>query len=489
MVYEVPHFINGEKIKSKGERLDIYNPATGEVQGYIHIADEKTLNHAIDAAKSAFTSWSKTTPLQRAKILFKFKTLLEANMDLLANIVTSEHGKTLAESQGSIQRGIDVVDFACGIPHHLKGSFAENVAGGMDSYSLHQPLGLCVGITPFNFPAMIPLWMFPMAMACGNTFILKPSEKDPSCAIKLVELAKEAGVPNGVVNVIQGDKTTVDALITHRDVKAVSFVGSTPVAEHVYQTAASHHIRVQAFGGAKNHCIVMPDADLDEASDAIIASAYGSAGERCMAISVIVTVSDEVADKLIKKMSPKIKKLMIGSGVKPKIDMGPLVTKAHLNRVKSYVELGQKEGATLVIDGSQYHPSGEQGGFFMGACLFDHVTPSMRIYREEIFGPVLSIVRVNDFESALELINHHEYGNGTAIFTRDGGTARQFAERVEVGMVGINVPVPVPVAYQSFGGWKRSIFADIGMYGMEAIRFYTKLKTVTKRWPKKEYAG
>lgn len=488
MIYEVPHFINGVKVASKGKKLDIYNPASGAVQGYIHVANEEIITAAVEAAKSAYFSWIKTTPLQRAKILFKYKALIEKNMDALAQLVTNEHGKTLAESRGSIQRGLDVVEFACGIPHHLKGSYAENVAGGMDSYSLHQPLGICVGITPFNFPAMIPLWMFPMAIACGNTFILKPSEKDPSCAIKLVELAKEAGVPDGVVNVIQGDKEVVDALITHQEVKAVSFVGSTPVAEYVYQTAATHNKRVQAFGGAKNHCIVMPDADLDEAADAIVNSAYGSAGERCMAISVVVTVGgDALADKLIKKMHAKIEKLSIGSGSKPNIDIGPLVTEAHLKRVKSYVELGKQEGAKLVIDGSQYQPADAKDGFFMGACLFDHVTPKMRIYREEIFGPVLCIVRANDFESAMTLINDHEYGNGTAIFTRDGATARQFAENVQVGMVGINVPVPVPVAYQSFGGWKRSIFADIGMYGMEAIRFYTKLKTITKRWPEREY--
>lgn len=487
MNYEVPHFINGQKVSSKGKKLDIYNPATGNTQGYINVADDEIITQAMTAAKTAFSSWSKTTPIQRAKILFNYKTLLEKNITELAQIITNEHGKTLPESKGSIQRGIDVLDFACGIPHHLKGSFAENVSRGMDSYSLHQPLGICVGITPFNFPAMIALWMFPMAIGCGNTFILKPSEKDPSCSIKLMELAKEAGVPDGVVNVLQGDKTVVDALISHPLVKAVSFVGSTPVAEHVYQSAASHNKRVQAFGGAKNHCIVMPDADLDEAADAIVTSAYGSAGERCMAISVVVTIGDAVTEKLIKKMQDKIKRLNVGEGSKPDIDFGPLITQEHRNRVKSYIDSGVKEGAKLIIDGSQYQPKDNQNGFFIGACLFDHVTPNMRIYREEIFGPVLSIVRVKDFETALQLINDHEYGNGTAIFTRDGATARQFAENVEVGMVGINVPVPVPVAYQSFGGWKRSIFADIGMYGMEAIRFYTKLKTITKRWPKKEY--
>ena len=482
MAYEVPHFINGQTIKTQGRKLDIYNPAVGEVAGHIRVADQQTVNQAVEAAKSAFQSWSLTTPPQRAKILFRFKELLDKNSGNLAKLVTEEHGKTLTEALGSVQRGINVVDYACGITHHLQSNFASDVASGMDVYSLHQSLGVCAGITPFNFPAMIPLWMFPMAIACGNTFVLKPSEKDPSCSIRLVELAKEAGVPDGVVNVVQGDKETVEALLTHPDISAISFVGSSPIAEHVYKTATLNNKRVQAFGGAKNHGVVMPDADLDQAVDALVEAAYGSAGERCMAISVIVAVGDHVADALVKKMQPKIAQLKFGPGTATDSDIGPLVTQQHWERVKFYIDIGKQEGATLLIDGSNYRPEGHAQGFFMGASLFDHVKPSMRIYREEIFGPVLAIVRVPDLEAALTLINEHAYGNGTAIFTRDGYTARTFANNVQVGMVGINVPVPVPVAYHSFGGWKRSIFSDIGMYGPEAIRFYTKLKTVTQRW-------
>lgn len=482
MVYEVPNFIDGKTAATKGRKLDIYNPATGEITGLTNVSDKDIINKTVAIAKTAFNTWSETTPPQRAKILFRFKALLDANIEELAKLISQEHGKTLSEAVGSVQRGIDVVDFACGITNHLKGDFAEKVAVGVDCYSLRQPLGVCVGITPFNFPGMIPLWMFPMAIACGNTFILKPSEKDPSCSIKLVELAMEAGVPKGVVNVLQGDRETVDALLHHPDVKAVSFVGSTVVAEQVYKTATMQNKRVQAFGGAKNHCIVMPDADLEQAAEALVASAYGSAGERCMAVSVIVSISDKPADTLVKKMKPMIENLKIGSGFAKNIDMGPLVTKQHWEKVKSYVELGKQEGAKLVIDGSDYKPKDLNSGFFMGGCLFDDVKPAMRIYREEIFGPVLCIVRVPDLETGLKLVNEHEYGNGASIYTSDGYTARTFAEKAEAGMIGINIPIPVPVAYQSFGGWKRSIFSDIGMYGNEAIRFYTKLKTVTVRW-------
>lgn len=489
MIYEVPHYINGQPVQKQGGKLDLHNPAAGELTGHIHIADKKVVDEAVAAAKSAYIGWSATTPPQRAKILFKFKALLDQNINELAKLVTQEHGKTLVEAIGSIQRGIDVVDFACGITYHLKGSYADEVASGVDCYSLHQPLGVCVGITPFNFPAMIPLWMFPMAIACGNTFVLKPSEKDPSCPMRLVELAKEAGVPDGVVNIVQGNKETVDALLTHPDVKAVSFVGSTPIAEYVFKTATANNKRVQAFGGAKNHCIVMPDADLERAVDSIVLAAYGSAGERCMAISVVVAVGDQVADRLIEKMKVSIKKLKIGSGFTENIDIGPLVTKEHWERVQAYIEIGKQEGAKLILDGSEYKPKGLEQGYFMGPCLFDQVKASMRIYKEEIFGPVLSIVRVNDFETALQLINDHEFGNGTAIYTSDGYTAQNFVKNVSVGMVGVNVPIPVPVAYQSFGGWKRSIFADIGMYGTESVRFYTKLKTVTERWFPKNNKG
>lgn len=484
--YDVPHFINGQPILSTTRKLDIYNPAIGTVAGHVAIANATIVDQAVQAAKNAFTTWSQTTPPQRAKILFRFKQLLDLHRDELVQLVTQEHGKTIAEAHGSLQRGIDVVDFVCGISSHLKTAYAADVGTGVDSYSLHQPLGVCVGITPFNFPAMIPLWMFPMAIACGNTFVLKPSERDPSCGLRLVQLAKEAGVPDGVINLVNGDKETVDALITHSEVKAVSFVGSTPVAEYVHQTAIAHHKRAQAFGGAKNHCIVMPDANLDQAAEALVTAAYDCAGERCMAISVVLAVGDEVADKLVAKMKPLITNLEIGPGTEPNVKMGPLVTKQHMEKVKSYIDIGKKEGATLLIDGSHYQPKDQSNGFFMGGCLFDHVKPDMQIYRDEIFGPVLSVVRVPDLTTAIDLINQHQFGNGTAIFTSDGYTARQFADKVQVGMVGVNVPVPVPVAYHSFGGWKRSIFADIGMYGSEGIRFYTKLKTVTQRWFPKE---
>lgn len=484
MTYQVAHFINGQLISASGTPSDIYNPATGQVIGHVALADATTIEKAVYAAKAAFPSWSAMTPLRRARILFKFKTLLEMHIDELAQLVTQEHGKTLSDARGSVQRGIDVVEFVCGIPHLLKGSYSEEVATDMDSYSVRQPLGICVGITPFNFPAMIPLWMFPMAIACGNTFILKPSEKDPSCAIRLAQLATEAGVPEGVLNVVQGDKTAVNMLLHHPEIKAVSFVGSTPVAEHVYKTAIQGGKRVQAFGGAKNHGVVMPDADLDQVADAIVGAAYGSAGERCMAISVVVAVGDVVADELIKKIKPRIQQLKIGIGTDSNSEMGPLISQAHWERVKSYIDLGVKEGAELLINGSDYKPHGQESGFFMGGSLFDNVKPTMRIYKEEIFGPVLSIVRVPDLKSALQLINEHEFGNGTAIFTRDGNAARTFANQVQVGMVGINIPIPVPVAYHSFGGWKRSMFGDIHMHGMEGMQFYTKLKTITQRWLK-----
>lgn len=482
MPYEVAHLINGKKVSTSSRKLPIYNPATGEAAGSTMVADAATVNNAIAAAKAAFPQWSAKPANARGKMLFRFKALLDENINQLAALVTAEHGKTLAEAVGSVQRGIDVVEYACGISAHLKGSFSEEAATNVDCYSMHQPLGVCVGITPFNFPAMIPLWMFPMAIACGNTFVIKPSEKDPSCAVRLVELAHEAGIPEGVINVVQGDKETVDALITHQDVQAISFVGSSQVAESIYHTGTAHNKRVQAFGGAKNHCLVMPDADMDVAAKAIVESAYGAAGERCMAISAIVAVGDDAADQLIEKMKPRITAIQIGPGHHDKVDMGPLITKEHWQRVKSYVELGKQEEAILLIDGSDVKPASSPNGFFMGCCLFDHVKPYMKIYQDEIFGPVLCVLRVNSFDEGLKLINEHPYGNGTSIYTRDGYTARTFAEKVQAGMVGINVPIPVPVPYHSFGGWKRSIFSDIGMYGQEAVRFYTKLKTVTARW-------
>ncbi len=484
MTYQINHFINGQSYSDLNRTQNIYNPATGKIIGTVAMAEEQTVNKAVTSAKNAFPKWSAMPSTRRVRILFELRSLIEKNMNELASLISQEHGKTINDALGSIQRGIDALEFVCGIPFLVKGSYAENVATDVDSYTIRQPLGVCVGITPFNFPAMIPLWMFPMALACGNTFILKPSEKDPSCSIRLVELAKEAGLPDGVLNVIQGDKEAVDVLLRHPDVKAISFVGSTPIAEYIYQTGVSHGKRVQAFGGAKNHCIIMPDADLDQAVDALIGAAYGSAGERCMAISVAVAVGDDVADALIKKLKPKVENLKIGSGTLPETEMGPLITQQHLERVKSYVDLGIKEGAELIVDGRHFKCSENKEGFYLGGCLFDKVTSDMKIYQDEIFGPVLVMVRVPNFEAALALINEHEYGNGTSIFTHDGYTARTFASKVQVGMIGINVPIPVPVAYQTFGGWKRSLFGDIHMHSTDGMQFFTRIKTITQRWPK-----
>lgn len=479
---EIPHIINGKRVAGSGRKLPVYNPALGEISGESCVADKKLVDETVAAAKKAFVTWSQTTPAARAKILARYKLLLDSEIKKLAEIVTAEHGKTYIEAIGSIQRGIDVLDYVGGLPGHLHGMYTPNVANGIDVYNMRQPLGVCAGITPFNFPAMIALWMFPMAIACGNTFILKPSEKNPSCAVRLVELAHEAGIPEGVINLLNGDKETVDAILEHPDIQAVSFVGSSPVAEHVYKTGIANNKRAQAFGGAKNHSIIMPDADIKQAAEAITLAAYGSCGERCMAISVAVTVGDEVADKLIPLIKERLTRFKVGPGMEENVELGPLISQQHLDKVLSYVEEGKNEGATVVVDESRYKPEHAKNGYFMGACLFDHVTQSMKIYKEEIFGPVLCVMRVPDYETALDIINSHPYGNGTAIFTRDGYIARNFAERVQAGMVGINVPVPVPVPYHSFGGWKNSIFADTQMYGEEAIRFYTKLKTVTERW-------
>jgi malonate-semialdehyde dehydrogenase (acetylating)/methylmalonate-semialdehyde dehydrogenase len=481
-MYEVKHFINGKHINSSTSTLELFNPATGAIIGHVQLADKAIVDQAVSAAIAAFPQWSAITALKRSRIISRFKDLLEKHIDELAKLITQEHGKTLADAKGSIQRGIDVVEFACGIPHYLKGSYSENVSTHMDMYSIRQPLGVCVGITPFNFPAMIPLWMFPLAIACGNTFILKPSEKDPSVVVRIAELATEAGVPPGVINVVQGDKIAVDLLISHPGIQAVSSVGSTQVAEHIYKTSAMYGKRVQAFGGAKNHCVVMPDADLGAAVNAIMGAAFGSAGERCMAISVVVAVGDQLADILIEKLIPRIHSLKIGNGNAADTEMGPLITKMHLEKVKSYVEIGLQEGAKLIVDGRTYQSKEHPHGFYMGACLFDEVKLNMRIYQEEIFGPVLLIVRAPDFDTALKIVSDHAYGNGTAIFTRDGHIARTYANRVQVGMVGINVPIPVPAAYHSFGGWKRSMFGDMTMHGTESISFYTKLKTVTQHW-------
>lgn len=482
-LYTVNHLINGKLAAGQsGRTQDIFNPATGQVVGKVDLANISEIDRAVESAKKAFPAWSATTPARRATILFKYLSLLNQHKDELAELITREHGKTTEDARGSLQRGFEVVEFACGAPTLLKGNYTESVGSNIDSYSIRQPLGVCVGITPFNFPAMIGLWMFPLAVVCGNTFVLKPSERDPSCGLRLVELLYEAGLPEGVVNVIQGDKEAVDRLITHPDVKAVSFVGSTAVADHVYKTAAAHGKRIQCGGGAKNHAVIMPDADINQAADAILGAAYGSAGERCMAISVVVTVGDAPADALIARIKPQVEALKIGTGCSKQTEMGPLITEAHRDRVKSYIDLGVEEGAELVVDGRNYKDSQNPNGFYLGGSLFDKVQPNMRIYREEIFGPVLCVMRAPDFETALKWVSEHEYGNGTAIFTRDGYAAHEYATRVQVGLVGINVPIPVPVAYHSFGGWKHSYFGDTGMHGMEGVHFYTKLKTITQRW-------
>jgi len=478
------HFVNGQATPGESNRFgEVYNPASGEVAARAPYASAHEVRRAVEAALAAFPEWAATPPAQRARVMFRFRDLIEAHKDELAAIVSSEHGKTLADARGSVSRGAEVVEFACGIPHLLKGEVNENVSRNVDSHSLRQPLGVCAGITPFNFPAMVPMWMFPVAIACGNTFVLKPSERDPSCGLRLAELASEAGLPPGVLNVVIGDKEAVDALLTDPDVEAVSFVGSTPVAEHVYRTGAAHGKRVQALGGAKNHLVVMPDADLEQTTDALIGSGYGSAGERCMAVSVAVTVGDEVGDALVARLAERVRNLKVGPPTDPEVEMGPLVTAAHRERVKGYVDLGVEEGAELVVDGRGHRVAGYENGFFFGGCLFDRVEPHMRIYKEEIFGPVLSVVRAKDYEEALTLVNEHEYGNGAAIFTRNGGIARDFASRARIGMIGVNVPIPVPSAYHSFGGWKRSLFGDHYMHGPEGVRFYTHLKTMTSRWP------
>ena len=479
----IKHFVGGKLISGNSERKGkIFNPATGEQESEVILASKADLDGAVEIAQKAFQTWSLNPPLQRARIMFKFKELIEKNFDELAKLIVSEHGKVYEDAKGSLIRGLEVVEFACGIPHLLKGEFSENVGTNVDSYSMRQPLGVAAGITPFNFPAMVPMWMFPLAIACGNSFILKPSEKDPSCPMKLAELLHEAGLPEGVFNVVNGDKEVVDAILTNQNIKAVSFVGSTPIAKYIYENAAKNEKRVQALGGAKNHLVVMPDCDLDGAVNGLMGAAYGSAGERCMAQSVAVAVGD-IGDELVSRLSKKAEALKIGPGMDKSSEMGPLVTKEHLEKVKGYVDLGVKEGAKLVLDGRNLKLQGYENGFYIGGCLFDHVTTDMRIYKEEIFGPVLSVVRVKTFEEATKMINEHEYGNGVSIYTRDGDAGRTFASKIQVGMVGINVPIPVPMAFHSFGGWKRSLFGDSGTHGMEGVKFYTKLKTITSRWP------
>ena len=479
----IQHFVNGKAYKGDStKKSKVFNPATGDQTSEVILGTKEDLNKTVEIAKKAFESWCLKPPLQRARVMFKFKELIEKNSDEIVKLIVSEHGKVYDDALGSLTRGLEVVEFACGIPQILKGEFTENVGSEVDSWSVRQPLGVCAGITPFNFPAMVPMWMFPMAIACGNSFILKPSEKDPSCSIKLAELLIEAGLPNGVFNVVNGDKEVVDAILDNKDIQAVSFVGSTPIAKYIYENAAKNEKRVQALGGAKNHCVVMPDCDLDQAVNGLMGAAYGSAGERCMAQSVAVAVGD-IGDKLVDSLSKKVEALKVGPGFDKNSEMGPLITEEHLDKVKGYVEIGVKEGADLIVDGRNLKLQGYENGFFMGGCLFDNVTKDMRIYKEEIFGPVLSVVRANDFQEATNLVNNHEYGNGVSIFTRDGDAARNFSSKIKVGMVGINIPIPVPMAFHSFGGWKRSLFGDQHMHGPEGVRFYTKLKTITSRWP------
>lgn len=475
----IPHYIGGRPLTPDSGRLGpVYNPATGEIASQVALASAAETEAAIAAAAAAFPGWAATPPLQRARVMFRFKALLDAHEAELAQIITREHGKVFSDARGEVTRGMEVVEFACGIPHLLKGEFSDSVGANIDSWSLRQPLGVCVGITPFNFPVMVPLWMFPIALACGNTFVLKPSEKDPGCSLRLAELLTEAGLPAGVFNVINGDRVAVDTLLNSPRTVAISFVGSTPVAQHVYETATKHGKRVQALGGAKNHAVVMPDADPKLTAKALIGAAYGSAGERCMAISVAVCVGS-AADKIIEELQRQLATLRIGPGTND-VDMGPLITAEHRSKVANYLDIGLSEKAKLVVDGRT--ATLPQNGFFLGASLFDHVSPTMRIYREEIFGPVLCVVRTDTYEQALDLVNAHEFGNGTSIFTNDGGTARRFCHAVQAGMVGVNVPIPVPMAFHSFGGWKRSLFGDLHVHGPDGVRFYTRLKTVTSRW-------
>jgi len=479
----IEHFIDGKIVSGSSDRKGkVFNPATGQQESEVRLASKADLDLTVEKAKKAYETWSIKPPLQRARIIFKFKEVIEKNFDELAKLIVSEHGKVFEDAKGSLTRGLEVVEFACGIPQMLKGDFTENVGTNIDSWSIRQPLGVCAGITPFNFPAMVPMWMFPMAIACGNTFILKPSEKDPSCPLRLAELFKEAGLPDGVFNVVNGDKEVVDAILENKDIPAVSFVGSTPIAKYIYENGAKNEKRVQALGGAKNHCVIMPDCDLDQAVNGLMGAAYGSAGERCMAQSVAVAVG-KIGDELVNQISKKLETLKVGPGMDKSSEMGPLVTKEHLEKVRGYVDLGVKEGAKLIVDGRDIKLQGYENGYYIGGCLFDEVTKDMRIYKEEIFGPVLSVVRVKDFDEAVKLINDHEFGNGTSVYTRDGDVGRTFASKIKIGLVGINIPIPVPVAYHSFGGWKRSLFGDQHMHGPEGVRFYTKLKTITSRWP------
>jgi malonate-semialdehyde dehydrogenase (acetylating)/methylmalonate-semialdehyde dehydrogenase len=482
---QLVHFVGGQHVRGDSVRYgDVFNPATGEVQAKVAFASRAEMRTAVENSKWAFGEWSKVNPQRRARVLFNFKALVEKNMDELAHLLSAEHGKVIADSKGDIQRGLEVIEFACGIPHLQKGEYTEGAGPGIDIYSMRQPLGVVAGITPFNFPAMIPMWMFGVAIACGNTFICKPSEKDPSVPLRLAELMMEAGAPAGVLNVVNGDKEAVDAILEDPDIQAVSFVGSSAIAHYVYSHGTANGKRVQAMGGAKNHAIIMPDADLDQVTNELIGAGYGSAGERCMAISVAVPVTDNLADALVQRLKPRVESLKVAPPTDPDAAYGPLVTAAHREKVINYIDMGVKEGAELVVDGRKHKMQGYENGFYLGGSLFDRVKPDMKTYQDEIFGPVLQVARAKDFDEAIALPSKHQYGNGVAIFTRDGDAAREFASRVQVGMVGINIPIPVPLAYHTFGGWKRSAFGDINQHGTEGVRFYTRIKTVTARWPK-----
>jgi malonate-semialdehyde dehydrogenase (acetylating)/methylmalonate-semialdehyde dehydrogenase len=481
---EIGHFIGGRKVAgTSGNFGDVHNPASGEIAARVALADAGEVDTAIKTAAAVWPTWAAMPPLRRARVMFRLKELLERDRKEISAIITAEHGKVLSDADGEVQRGLEVVEFACGIPHLLKGEFTESVGTGIDAWSIRQPLGVVAGITPFNFPLMVPLWMIPVALACGNCFVLKPSEKDPSASLKLAALLQEAGLPDGVFNVVQGARTAVEAILSHPDIAAISFVGSTPIAETIYRGGTAHGKRVQALGGAKNHLVVMPDADLDDVVDALMGSAYGAAGERCMAVSVAVAVGS-VGDALVERLAPRVRALKVAPGTDPEAEMGPLITREHMNKVRGYVDLGVQEGAKLVVDGRGLKLQGYENGFFLGGSLFDNVTPDMRIYQEEIFGPVLSVVRAPDVATATRLVNAHEFGNGVALYTGDGGVARDFTNQIQIGMVGINVPIPVPMAFHSFGGWKHSLFGDHHIYGPEGVRFYTRYKAVTQRWPK-----
>ncbi len=485
---KINNYISGDKFYNSTKYQSVEDPSTGEIKSEVILSNKNDFDETVRSSKNAFENWSMETPLKRSRILFKYKEIIEKNIDELAKLISIEHGKTFDDAKGSVIRGLEVIEFATGIPHLLKGEFSQNVGTNIDSWSVRQPLGICAGITPFNFPAMVPMWMYPISIACGNSFILKPSEKDPSCPYKLAELFSEAGLPDGVFNIINGDKDVVNMLLESEDISSISFVGSTPVAKYIYEKSAKYGKRVQALGGAKNHLVVMPDANIDQAVDGIMGAAYGSAGERCMAVSVAVAVGN-IANELVEKISDKAQSLKVAPWTDPEAQMGPVISKEHKQKIEDYISIGEKEGAKLILDGRDYKIQGYENGSFVGPTLFDHVSKEMQIYKDEIFGPVLCVVRANNYDEAINLVNEHEFGNGTSIYTSDGDVSRNFTTNCKIGMVGVNVPIPVPMAYHSFGGWKNSLFGDHAMHGIEGVRFYTKLKTITTRWPQSIKVG